>query len=122
AIGFPRYLTDTVTLAGIARAHGVRVLALTDRPSSPLAPLADVVLYAQSETRYRPNCETSALAVIEALTSAVALRTPGAFQMAGSVMESVVPWLHGAQGLRADAAERARDTAASGSASKNETP
>jgi hypothetical protein len=69
-----------------------------------------VVLYAQTETRYRPNCETSALAVIEALTSAVALRTPGAFQLAGNVMESVVPWLHGAQGLRAAAAL------------KNETP
>ena len=107
AIGFPRYLTDTVTLAGLARAHGVRVLALTDRPSSPLAPLADVVLYAQAETRYRPNCETSALALIEALTSAVALRTPGAFQLAGKVVESVVPWLHGAQGLRTAASTAA---------------
>jgi DNA-binding MurR/RpiR family transcriptional regulator len=95
AIGFPRYLTDTVTLAAAAPAHGVRVLVLTDRPSSPLAPLADVALYAQTETRYRPNCETSALAVIEALTSAVALRTPGAFQLAGKVVESVMPWLHG---------------------------
>jgi len=100
AIGFPRYLTDTVTLAGIARAQGVRVLVLTDKPSSPLAPLADVALYAQTATRYRPNCETSALAVIEALTSAVALCTPGAFQLAGKVVESVVPWLHGGQGLR----------------------
>ena len=114
AIGFPRYLTDTVTLAGIARTHGVRVLALTDRPSSPLAPLADVALYAQTETRYRPNCETSALAVIEALTSAVALRTPGAFQLAGQVMESVAPWLHGAQSLRAvaGAAAESADTTA----------
>ena len=105
AIGFPRYLTDTVTLAAAARAHGVRVLVLTDRPSSPLAPLADVALYAQTETRYRPNCETAALAVIEALTSAVALRTPGAFQLAGNVVESVMPWLHGNphQGLRSAA-------------------
>ncbi|MGI4777764.1 MAG: MurR/RpiR family transcriptional regulator [Janthinobacterium lividum] len=95
AIGFPRYLTDTVTLAAAARAHGVRVLVLTDRPSSPLAPLADVALYAQTGTRYRPNCETAALAVIEALTSAIALRTPGAFQLAGKVVESVMPWLHG---------------------------
>ena len=116
AIGFPRYLTDTVTLASIARAHGVRVLALTDRPSSPLAPLADVTLYAQTETRYRPNCETSALAVIEALTSAVALRTPGAFQLAGQVMESVAPWLHGARSLRATAAVDVADDHAASSA------
>lgn len=101
AIAFPRYLSDTVSLAEMARERRVRVLALTDRPSSPLAPLADVALYAQTETRYRPNCETSALAVIEALTSAVALSTPGAFQHAGRVVESVMPWLHASKGMRA---------------------
>ncbi|AMM26732.1 MurR/RpiR family transcriptional regulator [Variovorax sp. PAMC 28711] len=108
AIGYPRYLTDTVTLAGIARDRGIAVLALTDRPSSPLAPLADVVLYAQTDTRYRPNCETSALAVIEALTSAVALRAPDAFQRAGNVVESLMPWLHAGQGLRAAPADRVK--------------
>ena len=96
ALTFPRYLVDTVTLTETARARGMQVLALTDRPSSPLAPLADVALYAQTSTRYRPNCETSALALIEALTSAVALRAPGAFQVAGRVVETVAPWLHGA--------------------------
>ncbi|CAN7255897.1 MurR/RpiR family transcriptional regulator [Variovorax sp. LjRoot290] len=106
ALSFPRYLTDTMALTGIARAQGVGVLALTDRPSSPLAPLADVVLYAQTETRYRPNCETSVLALIEALTSAVALRAPGAFQAAGKIVHSVMPWLHGAQDLRAANAEK----------------
>lgn len=63
---FPRYLTDTVALAQIAKGQGCAVLALTDRPSSPLAPLADVALYCQTETSYRPNCETSVLALIEA--------------------------------------------------------
>lgn len=100
AIAFPRYLSDTMSLAEAARDRGVRVLALTDRPSSPLAPLADVVLYAQTETRYRPNCETSVLAVIEALISAVALRTPGAFHDAGRIVESVMPWLHASKGMR----------------------
>ncbi len=108
AIGYPRYLTDTVTLAGIARDRGIAVLALTDRPSSPLAPLADVALYAHTETRYRPNCETSALAVIEALTSAVALRAPDAFQRAGNVVESLMPWLHAGQGLRAATSDRVK--------------
>ena len=100
ALSFPRYLTDTVALTEIARSHGVGVLALTDRPSSPVAPLADVVLYAQTETRYRPNCETSVLALIEALTSAVALRTPQALRAASGVVHAVMPWLHGAQDLR----------------------
>jgi len=108
ALTFPRYLTDTLALTRIARGQGVGVLALTDRPSSPLAPLADVALYAQTETRYRPNCETSVLALIEALTSAVALRAPGAFQAASKVVHSVMPWLHGAQDLRAANAQKTR--------------
>ena len=111
AIAFPRYLTDTVTLAETARERGVSVVALTDRPSSPLAPLADVALYVQTETRYRPNCETSVLAVIEALTSAVALRTPGAFQHAGRIVESVMPWLHASKGMRTTAPNRKNTTA-----------
>jgi DNA-binding MurR/RpiR family transcriptional regulator len=101
ALTFPRYLTDTLALAGIARKQGVGILALTDRPSSPLAPLAEITLYAQTETRFRPNCETSVLALVEALTSAVALRAPGAFQAASKVVQTVMPWLHGAQDLRA---------------------
>ena len=122
AIAFPRYLTDTIAIAGIARAHGVRVLVLTDRPSSPLAPLADVALYAQTETRYRPNCDTSVLALIEALVSAVALRTPGAFHRASSVMQSVAPWLHGAQSLRAEATANGGAFAAKRVTSKNKQP
>ena len=96
---FPRYLTDTVALAQIARAQGCALLALTDHPSSPLAPLADVVLYCQTETSYRPNCETSVLALVEALTSAVALRAPDPVQSAGRILQAVRPWLHGANGL-----------------------
>jgi len=101
AIAFPRYLVDTVTLAKTARARGMQVLAITDRPTSPLAPLANVALYAQTSSRYRPNCETGALALVEALTSAVALRAPGAFQVAGRVVETLAPWLYRAPGLQA---------------------
>ena len=48
AIAFPRYLADTVTLANAAKQAGVPVLVLTDKPTSPLAPAASVVLYAVS--------------------------------------------------------------------------
>ncbi len=96
---FPRYLTDTISLAQIARSQGCSLIALTDRPSSPLAPLADVALYCQTETSYRPNCETSVLALIEALTSAVSLRAPDARAVGRHRCESVRPWLHGANGL-----------------------
>jgi len=97
---FPRYLTDTIALAQLARSQGCAVIALTDRPSSPLAPLADVALFCQTETSYRPNCETSVLALIEALTSAVSLRAPDPVQSAGRILQAVRPWLHGANGLQ----------------------
>jgi hypothetical protein len=99
------------------------VLALTDRPSSPLAPLADVALYCQTETSYRPNCETSVLALIEALTSAVALRAPRAVQSASRILQAVRPWLHGAQGLaRAEFAAQPASAAPAGTRKKKKKP
>lgn len=103
ALSFPRYLMDTAALVQIARNRGCPVLVLTDRPSAPVAPLADVALYCQTETRYRTNCETSVLALIEALTSAVTLRAPAAVQCAGSILQALGPWLHGgSDALRAE--------------------
>jgi DNA-binding MurR/RpiR family transcriptional regulator len=95
AIAFPRYLADTVLLARIARDAGVPVLALTDRVASPLAPLATIALYAQTESHYFANSEASVLALIEALASAVAHRTKGSVKAATRLAESVLPWLHG---------------------------
>jgi len=109
-ISFPRYLSDSIALAHAARGRGAQLLALTDRPTSPLAPLADVVLYAQTATRYRSNCETSVLALIEALGSAVALRAPRAVELAGDMVESVAPWLHGGPAPRAAAVRIAPPT------------
>jgi len=44
AIGFSPCSQETLALAQDARARGLPVVALTDRPDSPLAPLADTVL------------------------------------------------------------------------------
>jgi DNA-binding MurR/RpiR family transcriptional regulator len=95
AIAYPRYVADTVLLARRARAAGVPVLALTDRVTSPLAPLATVALYAHTESRYFASSDASALALIEALCSAVAHRTRGSLKAAAQLAESVLPWLHG---------------------------
>ena len=65
---------DTVTLANAAKQAGVPVLVLTDKPTSPLAPAASVVLYAVSTRQLIPNSETAALGLIEALSAAVAYR------------------------------------------------
>lgn len=105
AIAFPRYLTDTVLLARLARDAGVTVLALTDRVASPLAALADMALYAQADSQYFASSEASVLALVEALASAVAHRAKGSVQAATRLAESVLPWLHGAGAqARADVA------------------
>lgn len=95
AIAYPRYFADTVLLARRAREAGVPVLALTDRVASPLAPLATVSLYAHTDSQYFATSEASALALIEALCSAVAHRAKGSLKAATQLTESVLPWLHG---------------------------
>jgi DNA-binding MurR/RpiR family transcriptional regulator len=106
AISFPRYFSDTVMLAGRVRAAGVPLLALTDSPASPLAPLASVALYAQTHSQYFSNSEAGVLVLIEALCSAVAHSAKGSLQAATQLTESVLPWLEGhhAGKLRASAA------------------
>lgn len=94
AISYPRYLTDTVLLAQGAFQRGVSVLALTDGPRSPLVPHAHVCLFAQTENQYAANSESSALAMIEALTSAVAHQAKESVKSAARMTEAVLPWLH----------------------------
>jgi len=93
AIAFPRYLADTITLAKSAKAAGVTVLALTDKPSSPLVPLADICLYAHSQRQLLSNSETAALGLIEALSAAVAHQSRHSVTAAALLAESVMPWL-----------------------------
>ena len=94
AICFPRYLADTVTLVKTAREAGARVLALTDKPSSPIAACADICLFAHSERQYLSNSETSVLGLIEALSAAVAHRSANSLDDVARVTESVMPWLN----------------------------
>ncbi|MBG6073771.1 MULTISPECIES: MurR/RpiR family transcriptional regulator [unclassified Polaromonas] len=95
AIAFPRYFSDTILLVRRAREADVPVLALTDRVTSPLAPLASVALYAHTESQYFANSEATVLALIEALCSAVAYRAKDSLKAATQLAESVLPWLHG---------------------------
>lgn len=100
AIAFPRYFSDTVLLAGRVHAAGVPLLALTDGPGSPLVPLASLALYAKTESQYFANSEASALALIEALCSAVAHSAKGSLLAAEQLTESVLPWLDGSHAER----------------------
>jgi len=109
SIGFPRYVFDTVTLTRRARDHGARILALTDGPTSPLAPLADIALYAQTGRQMSANSDAAVLAIIEALCGAVAHRSTHSLKNAAEMTEFVLPWLHGAP---ANQAREARPTPA----------
>lgn len=96
-IAFPRYLSDTVFLTGRAREAGAHILALTDSERSPLAPMADIRLFASTDSPFFANCEASALALIEALSSAVAHCSGRSMEAASKLAETVLPWLHGNQ-------------------------
>lgn len=95
AIAFPRYLSDTIFLTNRARAAGAGILALTDNERSPLVPLADICLFASTDSPCFANCEASALTLIEALSSAVAHCSGRSMEAAAKLAESVLPWLYG---------------------------
>jgi DNA-binding MurR/RpiR family transcriptional regulator len=93
AIALPRYVEDTIELARRAAARGAPVLALTDGPASPLAPVASLKLYVKAERRFAAMSEAAVLTLIEALTDAVALRTQRSAKAAAEMTEFVLPWL-----------------------------
>ncbi|MBV8620333.1 MAG: MurR/RpiR family transcriptional regulator [Curvibacter sp.] len=94
AMAFPRYVSDTVELARLARQRGMKVLALTDKPSSPLVELADVTLYAHTDCQVAATSNASALALLEALVAAMARASSGAVEQGRELARSVMPWLH----------------------------
>lgn len=93
AITFPRYSKDIVTILQVARARGARILAITDSPTSPIAPLADVALYAFAERQILSSSAVAGLALIEALASAVMCRRKGAVDAMTQLTEQVLPYL-----------------------------
>jgi DNA-binding MurR/RpiR family transcriptional regulator len=118
ALAFPRYVEDTIALTRLARERGVKILALTDDPSSPLVPLADVTLYASVNRQIASTSNATVLALLEALVAALAHRTEGAVQRAEEMARGVLPWLqinHGHDTAparkRANAAARRRSVA-----------
>jgi len=101
-VAMPRYSEDSVVLTAMARERGVKVLALTDAPGSPVVPLADAVIYVRTVKQLSATSNAAALACIEALSAAVARRVPQAVERAQELARVVLPWLHmNKTGLRA---------------------
>jgi len=107
ALGFPRYVTDTITLCRRLRGRGVSVLVLTDSPTSPLAPLGDIVIFVRSKPRLSSNSEASVLAMIDALCDAVAQRAKHAVDRATELTDFLLPWLDSASVASAAASANA---------------
>jgi len=93
-ISFPRYAEDVVTILQQLRDKDVPIVALTDAPSSPLASLANITLYAQTRRNFSPNSEGAALCLIEAICSAVAHQAKAPVHAASEMTKFMLPWLY----------------------------
>jgi len=72
AISFPRYSRRTVRALSYARDQGATTIALTDSAVSPIAPLADIRLFAKSDMVSYLDSLVAPLSVINAILVAMA--------------------------------------------------
>lgn len=75
-ISFPRYSRRTVNALDFSHKRNAYVCAVTDSPRSPLAPLADSVVYAHNENDGFVDSLVAPMAVLNALIAAVAAKRP----------------------------------------------
>lgn len=94
AISLPRYSLDTLQLARFANERGASVLAITDSPASPLASIAEHVLFAPADHPVLTSSNIAVLALIEGLVAAVMARNKEAVKLATELTESVMSYLH----------------------------
>ncbi len=66
------------------------MLALTDSPTSPLAPISDVALFAPARSHLLPNSPTAILALADALIAAIARERPDAVEALKELSESLL--------------------------------
>ncbi|MBZ6077233.1 MurR/RpiR family transcriptional regulator [Microvirga puerhi] len=90
AISMPRYSRGTVELTSLAKKHGAMVIAFTDAPTSPLARIADVTLFAPARNRLLPNSPSAMFALADALITAVARERPDAVEALRELSESLL--------------------------------
>lgn len=72
AISFPRYSKRIINAVEFAKRSGTNVIVLTDTPQSPIAPMADQLLLAQSDMASFVDSLVAPLSIINAIIVAVA--------------------------------------------------
>ncbi|MFE0758718.1 MurR/RpiR family transcriptional regulator [Inquilinus sp. NPDC058860] len=91
-ISVPRYSRTTIDLLRQAKARGLRILALTDGPASPLVPDSDAALFGPAEHDVLHGSSIAVLAMAEALAGAIARRR-GTVAGAAELIEEIRPYL-----------------------------
>ena len=81
-------------LSRFARERGACVLAITDSPASPLANIAEHVLFAPADHPVMTSSSIAVLALIEGLVAGVMARNKEAVKLATELTESVMSYLH----------------------------
>lgn len=94
AISLPRYSRATLELAKFAKQRDALLLAITDKPSSPLVALADMTLFAPARNNFLPNSPTAAFAVAEALITTLARERPDAVEALKAMSENQLWMFH----------------------------
>ncbi len=77
AIAFARYPADLVTLVQYARGFGIRILAITDSPLSPVLPCAEVALFAKASMLDFVGSLAAPAALINCIISEIGVRLGG---------------------------------------------
>jgi DNA-binding MurR/RpiR family transcriptional regulator len=91
-ISVPRYSRTTIELLRQAKLRGLRALALTDGPASPLVPDSDAALFGPAEHGVLHGSSIAVMALAEALAGAVAQRR-GTIADAAELTEQIMPFL-----------------------------
>ncbi|MGO4571504.1 MurR/RpiR family transcriptional regulator [Microvirga sp. 2TAF3] len=94
AVSMPRYSRGTLDLTRLAKSRGALVLALTDAPTSPLASVADMTLFAPARNRMLPNSPSATFALADAIITAVARERPDAVEALKELSESLLWTFH----------------------------
>lgn len=94
AITVPRYASDVVALSRYARDKGAGLVAITDGPASPLAPMAHEAVFAPADHPVLSSSLTATLAVAEAIAAAVMLSNRDNVAKADRLTEAIAAYLY----------------------------
>jgi DNA-binding MurR/RpiR family transcriptional regulator len=94
-LSFPRYAADVVKLTQYASDRKAKVVAITDSPVSPLAQAAHHTLFAPSTHEVLSSSLSAAVALIEALATALMMSNRKNVSKAARLTEAISAYLYG---------------------------